>query len=60
MSFDLAALAPMSQVSLESSRSREFRGANAREFRIHFTVDLDRRWKLPEVAAAAAEAGGTP
>ena len=56
----LAALAPMSQVSLESSRSREFRGANAREFRIHFKVDLDRRWKLPEIAAAEAEAGGTP
>lgn len=56
----LAAVGPMSQVSLESSRSREFRGTNAREFRIHFKVDLDRRWKLPEVAAAAAEAGGTP
>lgn len=53
----LAALAPMSQVSLESSRSREFRGRNAREFRIHFKVDLDRRWKLPEVAGA--ETGGS-
>ena len=48
----LAALTPMSHVSLESSRSREFRGKNAREFRIHFKVDLDRRWKLPEVAGA--------
>ncbi len=53
----LAALTPMSQVSLESSRSREFRGKNAREFRIHFKVDLDRRWKLPEVAGA--ETGGS-
>jgi hypothetical protein len=51
----LAALAPMSQVSLESSRSREFRGKSAREFRIHFKVDLDRRWKLPEVAGAETE-----
>ena len=55
----LAALTPMSQVSLESSRSREFRGRNAREFRVHFKVDLDRRWKLPEIAGVAAE-GTTP
>jgi hypothetical protein len=48
----LAGLAPMSQVSLESSRSREFRGRNAREFRINFVVDLDRRWKLPAVTVA--------
>jgi threonine dehydrogenase-like Zn-dependent dehydrogenase len=48
----LSALAPISQVSLESSRSREFNGRNAREFRINFKVDLDRRWKLPEVASA--------
>jgi hypothetical protein len=49
----LAALAPMSQVSLESSRSREFRGRGAREFRIQFKIDLERRWKLPEVVASA-------
>ena len=49
----LAALAPIGQVSLESSRSREFRGGNAREFRIRFTVDLEKRWKQPEVAASA-------
>lgn len=53
----LASLAPMSQVSLESSRSREFRGMNAREFRIHFKVDLERRWRLPEIAPAVAAAG---
>ena len=46
----LAALAPMSQVSLESSRSREFNGRNVREFRIDFRVDLEKRWKLSEVA----------
>ncbi len=50
----LGALAPISQVSLESSRSREFRGHNAREFRVKFRVDLDRRWKLPEITAAGA------
>ena len=55
----LASLAPMSQVSLESSRSREFRGKNAREFRINFTVDLDRRWRMPAVAAAAEPAKET-
>jgi len=48
----LSALAPMSQVSLESSRSREFRGRGAREFRIQFRVDLEKRWKLPEVVAS--------
>jgi Tfp pilus assembly protein PilN len=48
----LTALAPMSQVSLESSRSREFRGRGAREFRIQFKVDLEKRWRLPEVASA--------
>ena len=48
----LTALAPMSQVSLESSRSREFRGRGAREVRIQFTVDLEKRWRLPEVASA--------
>ena len=50
----LALLAPVSQVRLESSRSREFRGLNAREFRIQFTVDLERRWKLPELAEGSA------
>ena len=47
----LSALAPISQVSLESSRSREFRGQGTREFRINFKVDLERRWKLPEFAS---------
>ncbi len=62
----LTALAPMSQVSLESSRSREFRGRGAREFRIQFKVDLEKRWRLPEVAsvdagtAAPVEGGSTP
>ncbi len=56
----LAALAPMQRVSLESSRSREFRGRSAREFRVTFTVDLDRRWKLPALSAAASETGVAP
>jgi hypothetical protein len=50
----LAALTPVAQVSLESSRSREFRGRNAREFRIHFKVDLEKRWRLPEIASVDA------
>ena len=52
----LAALTPVAQVSLESSRSREFRGRNAREFRIQFKVDLEKRWKLPEIATVDAQA----
>jgi len=56
----LAALAPIGQVSLESSRSREFRGGNAREFRIRFTVDLEKRWRQPEIADAAQPKEGTP
>jgi hypothetical protein len=57
----LGGLAPVSKVSLESSRSREFLGRNAREFRVTFTVDLDRRWKLPVIAGASTDeqAGGT-
>jgi transposase-like protein len=43
----LSALAPVARVSLESSRSREMLGRSVREFRIGFTVDLERRWRLP-------------
>ena len=46
----IGALAPVSRVALESSRSREFLGRNVREFRVTFTVDLEKRWKLPEIA----------
>jgi hypothetical protein len=56
----LAALAPIGQVSLESSRSREFQGSNAREFRIRFTVDLERRWRQPEIASASAATEDKP
>ncbi len=56
----LTALAPMQRVSLESSRSREFLGRSAREFRVTFTVDLDRRWKLPTLSAAAGDTGAQP
>lgn len=57
----LSDLAPVARVSLESSRSRELAGRSVREFRIGFTVDLERRWRLPELAtvtASAGEAGG--
>ncbi len=56
----LAALAPMQRVSLESSRSREFLGRSAREFRVTFTVDLDRRWKLPVLNAVTTVSGAQP
>lgn len=49
----LAKVAPISNVSLESSRSREFRGMSAREFRITFRVDLERRWRMPAMSAEA-------
>lgn len=54
----LSDLAPVARVSLESSRSREMLGRSVREFRIGFTVDLERRWRLPELAGGAiADAG---
>ena len=45
----LGALAPLEEVSLDSSRSREFHGRSVREFRIAFRIDLEKRWRLPEV-----------
>lgn len=48
----LEGIAPLKAVSLESSRSREFRGRAAREFRVSFKVDLDRRWEMPAIAGA--------
>lgn len=55
----LGALAPLSRVSLESSRSREFEGRSVREFRVTFRIDLERRWKLPALAAGDAVPGST-
>jgi hypothetical protein len=52
----LEALAPLSRVSLESSRSREFEGRSVREFRVTFRIDLERRWKLPALATGATGA----
>ena len=52
-------LAPVARVSLESSRSREMLGKSVREFRIGFTVDLERRWRLPELAGGAIADAGT-
>jgi hypothetical protein len=48
----LSRLPSFSKVTLESSRSYEFRGKNAREYKITFNADLERRWKLPQVASA--------
>lgn len=45
----IGALAPIATVGLESSKSRAFRGQNVREFRVTFTVDLDKPWKWPAV-----------
>lgn len=52
----LGKLPSLSKVSLESSRSYEFRGKNAREYKVSFVADLEKRWRLPEIAVAA-EAG---
>ena len=52
----LSKLPSLSKVSLESSRSYEFRGKNAREYKVSFVADLEKRWRLPEIAVAA-EAG---
>lgn len=57
----LARLPSFSRVNLESSRSYEFRGRNAREYKITFHADLERRWRLPQLASvsvAAAEISG--
>ena len=51
-----APLMSLSKVSLESSRSYEFRGKNAREYKVSFVADLEKRWRLPEIAVVA-EAG---
>jgi hypothetical protein len=48
----LSRLPSFSKVTLESSRSYEFRGKNAREYKITFNADLERRWKMPQVASA--------
>ena len=47
---------PLTRVTLESSRTYEFRGKNAREFKVTFAADLDRRWKLPQITTVT-EAG---
>jgi hypothetical protein len=52
----LGKLPSLSKVSLESSRSYEFRGKNAREYKVSFVADLEKRWRLPEIAVVA-EAG---
>ncbi|MFM7134707.1 MAG: PilN domain-containing protein [Planctomycetota bacterium] len=54
----LEQVAPFSQVSLESSRSLEFRGRAAREFRVGFRVDLEKRWTMPAIADGTD--GGAP
>jgi hypothetical protein len=54
----LGRLPALSKVTLESSRSYEFRGKNAREYKVSFVADLERRWKLPQITAVV-ESGDT-
>ena len=56
----LGRLSVLSKVTLESSRSYEFRGKNAREYKVSFVADLEKRWKLPEVASAVDAGESTP
>jgi hypothetical protein len=56
----LGRLPSLSKVSLESSRSYEFRGKNAREYKVSFVADLEKRWKLPEIACAAESGESKP
>jgi len=56
----LGRLPVLSKVTLESSRSYEFRGKNAREYKVSFVADLEKRWKLPEVASAVDAGESTP
>lgn len=56
----LEALAPIARVGLESSRSREFEGHAAREFRVTFRIDLERRWRLPSIVTQQAHASEGP
>lgn len=53
-------LPAMSKVTLESSRSYEFRGKNAREYKVSFVADLEKRWKLPEIIVAADSGDSKP
>ena len=55
----LERLESLSKVTLESSRSYLFRGKSAREYKVTFSADLERRWRLPVVADASFE-GGNP
>lgn len=48
----LGKLKALSKVTLESSRSYEFRGKNAREYKVTFVADLEKRWKLPQIVSA--------
>jgi hypothetical protein len=54
----LGRLPALSKVTLESSRSYEFRGKNAREYKVSFVADLEKRWKLPQITAVV-ESGDT-
>lgn len=56
----LGQLPVLSKVTLESSRSYEFRGKNAREYKVSFVADLEKRWKLPEVASAVDDGESKP
>jgi len=53
----LERLQALSKVTLESSRSLQFRGKSAREYKVTFVADLERRWKLPVIAEASPTGG---
>ncbi len=56
---NLEGLQLFEQVSLDFSRTRTVRGANAREFRISFRIDLSAEYEVEELKAAdLASAGG--
>ncbi|MEY3143655.1 MAG: hypothetical protein RLY21_2148 [Planctomycetota bacterium] len=56
----LSKLPSLSKVSLESSRSYEFRGKNAREYKVSFIADLEKRWRLPEIATVTESGESKP
>lgn len=58
----LAGRAPFQSVGLDFSRTRTVRNRPAREFRISFRIDLDRRYErqAPDAVATVTDDGGAP
>lgn len=53
----LNGLEPFRNVSVDYSRNRTIRGAEAREFRLSFQIDLDVRYEVTEAGESLASAG---